>query len=129
MTQHVIAVATAAADPWEELVAGTEAFLDACTRPDVQRIVLIDGPSVLGWDVWRGMDDNVGLGMLEATLQAAMDAGLMVSQPPRPLAHVLMGAIDEAAMVVARAQDQQAAREEMGQTVRRLLEGLRGPVI
>jgi len=128
-TQRVIAVANAAADPWEELVAGTEAFLDACTRPEVQRIMLIDGPSVLGWDVWREVDGGVALSMMEAALTAAMDAGLMVTQPAKALAHVLMGAIDEAAMVVARADDQQAARDEMTRTVLRLLEGLRGPVI
>lgn len=128
-TRRVIAAATAAGDPWDELVAGTEAFLDACTRPEVQRIMLIDGPSVLGWDLWREADGNVALGLLESALQAAMDAGRMVAQPARALAHVLMGAIDEAAMVVARADDRDAAREEMGRTVRRLLDGVRGPVL
>jgi AcrR family transcriptional regulator len=127
-TQRVIAAATAAEDPWQELVAGTDAFLDACTRPDVQRIMLIDGPSVLGWDVWRAEGD-IALGLLEAALTAAMEAGRMVTQPAKPLAHVLLGAIDEAAMVVARAEDQDVAREEMSRTLRRLLEGLRGPTI
>jgi AcrR family transcriptional regulator len=126
--QRVLAAAAGAGDPWEALVVGSDAFLDACTTPEVQRILLIDGPSVLGWDVWRETDSNRALGMLEAALQQAMDAGRMVPQPARPLAHVLLGALDEAAMVVARADDQKAAREEMGRTIRRLLEGLRGPV-
>jgi AcrR family transcriptional regulator len=128
-TQRVIAAASATDDPWEELVAGTDAFLDACTRPEVRRIVLIDGPSVLGWDVWREADGNLALELLEAALKHAMDLGRMVNQPPRALAHVLLGAIDEAAMVVARADDQDVAREEMSRTLRRLLEGLRGPTI
>jgi AcrR family transcriptional regulator len=128
-TQRVIAAASAAEDPWEELVVGTDAFLDACTRPEVQRIMLVDGPAVLGWDVWRETDGNLALGLLEAALTHAMDTGRMISQPPRALAHVLLGAIDEAAMVVARADDQNAAREEMSRTLRRLLEGLRGPTI
>jgi AcrR family transcriptional regulator len=128
-TQRVIAAATSTDDPWEELVVGTDAFLDACTRPAVQRIMLIDGPAVLGWDVWREADGNVALGLLEAAITNAMDTGRMVRQPPRPLAHVLLGAIDEAAMVVARAEDQDVAREEMSRTLRRLLEGLRGPTI
>ena len=85
------------------------------------------GPSVLGWDVWREADGELALGLLEAVLGEAMEAGLMVPHPTRALAHVLLGAIDEAAMVVARADDQAAARQEMGRTVRRLLEGLRGP--
>jgi AcrR family transcriptional regulator len=126
--QRVLAAAGTTDDPWQALLVGTDAFLDACTTPAVQRIMLIDGPAVLGWDVWREADSDYALGMLEGALQHAMDAGRMVSQPARPLAHVLLGALDEAAMVVARADDQAAAREEMGRTVRRLLEGLRGPV-
>ena len=126
--QLVLAAASTKEDPWEALVAGADAFLDACTTPEVQRIMLVDGPSVLGWDVWREADSDYALGMLELALQRAMDAGRMMPQPTRPLAHVLLGALDEAAMVVARADDQQAARQEMGRTVHRLLEGIRGPI-
>jgi AcrR family transcriptional regulator len=125
--QRVIQAALATDDPWEELVAGADAFLDAAMTPEVQRIMLVDGPSVLGWDVWRAADADYALGMLEQALQHAIDAGRIVQQPVKALAHVLLGALDEAAMVIARADDPPAARAEMGQTVRRLLEGLRGP--
>ena len=126
-TREVMSKAGAAGDPWDELVAGIEAFLDACTNPEMQRIVLIDGPAVLGWDVWRAIDADNGLGLLEQVVQAAIDAGQVMPQSARAVAHVLLGALDEAAMVVARADDPAAARAEMGQTVRHLLEGLRGP--
>lgn len=116
-----------AADPWEELVRGAEAFLDACGTPEVQRIMFVDGPAVLGWDVWRAIDTDHGLGLLEQVVQAAMDAGKLLPGSARAVAQVLSGALDEAAMVVMRAEDPKAAREEMGVTVRRLLEGLRGP--
>jgi AcrR family transcriptional regulator len=127
--QHVVQVAAVVEDPWQALVAGVDAFLDACVSPEVQRIMLIDGPAVLGWDVWRAADGDFALGLLETALQRAIDAGRLIPQPPRALAHVLLGAVDEAAMVVARADDQQAARAEMGLTVRRLLDGLRAPAI
>lgn len=125
--RRVLQAAAATEDPWEALVAGIDAFLDASATPEVQRIMLVDGPSVLGWDMWRGADGDYALGILEAALQRAIDAGRIVPQPARALAHVLLGAVDEAAMVVARADDPEAARGEMGLTVRRLLEGLRGP--
>ncbi len=128
MVAQVAAAANAADDPWEALVRGSEAFLDACATTEVQRILLVDGPSVLGWDVWRAIDADYGLGLVEATLQRAIDAGRLLPAPAAAVAHVLTGALDEAAMVVARAEDPVAARAEMGQTVRRLLEGLRGPV-
>ena len=98
-------------------------FLEACTEPEVQRIVLLDGPSVLGWDRWREIGAEHGLGLIEATLQAAIDAGAIAEQPVRPLAHVLMGALDEAAMLVARAEDPEAARAEVGRTIDTLLGG------
>jgi AcrR family transcriptional regulator len=123
----VAARASQAGDPWEELVTGIDTFLDVCTTPDVQQIMLIDGPSVLGWDVWRAIDADHGLGLLETAVQAAMDAGKLISGSARAIAQVLLGALDEAAMVVARADDPIAARAEMGETVSHLLAGLRGP--
>jgi AcrR family transcriptional regulator len=125
--KRVAEAADAVDDPWEVLVAGSEAFLDACATPEVQRIMLIDGPSVLGWDVWRAIDTDYGLGRLETAVQQAMEAGSLLPGSSTAVAHVLAGALDEAAMVVARAEDPELARREMGQTVRRLLEGLRGP--
>jgi AcrR family transcriptional regulator len=127
MTQRIAAAAASAGDPWQELTVGTEAFLDACTVPEIQRIVMIDGPAVLGWDVWRALDAEQSLGLIEAVVQQAIDAGLLVPQSAWAVAHVLIGALDEAGMVVARAEDPTAAREEMGQTMRHLLEGLRAP--
>jgi AcrR family transcriptional regulator len=128
-TQLVMEAAVAVPDPWEALVVGANAFLDACATHEVQQIMLIDGPSVLGWEVWRAADSDYALGLLEAALQRAIDAGRLIDQPARALAHVLIGALDEAAMVVARSDDQEAARAEMGQTLRGLFEGLRGPSI
>jgi hypothetical protein len=65
--------------------------------------------------------------VIEGMLAHAIAEGDIPEQPLRPTAHVLLGALDEAAMVVARADDPVAARAEMGKTVRHLLEGLRGP--
>ncbi|HEX4671305.1 MAG TPA: TetR/AcrR family transcriptional regulator [Solirubrobacteraceae bacterium] len=126
-TTRIAREASTVDDPWEELVTGIDAFLDACTTPEMQRIVLIDGPAVLGWDLWRAIDAEHGLGLLEQAVQNAIDAGRLAPQSARAVAHVLLGALDEAAMVVARAPDPIAARAEMGKTVRHLLDGLRGP--
>jgi AcrR family transcriptional regulator len=110
--------------PLAAMRAGAEMFLQACTEPEAQRIVLLDGPSVLGWDRWREIAAEHGLGLIEATLQAAVDAGAIADQPVRPLAHVLMGALDEAAMVVARAEDPERMRIEVGRTLDTLIAAL-----
>ncbi len=118
------ALSADAHSPLEAMRAGSEMFLQACTEPEAQRIVLLDGPSVLGWDRWREIAAEHGLGLIERTLQAAIDAGAIPAQPVRPLAHVLMGALDEAAMLVARAEDPARMRAEVGRTLDSLLAGL-----
>jgi AcrR family transcriptional regulator len=118
------ALAANASSPMEAMRAGAEMFLQACTEPEAQRIALLDGPSVLGWDRWREIAAEHGLGLIEASLQAAIDEGAIEPQPVRPLAHVLMGALDEAAMLVARSEDPEAMRVEVGRTLDSLLAAL-----
>jgi AcrR family transcriptional regulator len=113
-----------APSPLAAMKAGAEMFLLAATEPETQRIVLLDGPAVLGWDRWRQIATEHGLGLIEATLQAAIEAEAIDPQPVRPLAHVLMGALDEAAMLVARADDAERMRAEVGRTLGTLLDGL-----
>ena len=119
--------ASGATDPLVELRVGAEAWLDACTEPEIQRIVLLDGPAVLGWERWREIGSRYGRGLVEAVLQAAIDAGRLQPQPVRPLAHVLMGAVDEAALYVATAEDPKTARVEVGAVLDRLLAALGTP--
>lgn len=128
ITERIAAGAldAAAGDPLAALAAGTEQFLAASAEPAVQQIVLIDAPSVLGWERWREVGLRHGLGFVEGVLQAAIEAGQIPAQPTRPLAHVLLGATDEAVLFVARAKDQEAARAEMLTILLRMLESLRG---
>ncbi len=113
------------ADPWDGLLRGFDAWLDACLRPDVQRIVLLEAPAVLGYDEWRAVEEQYGLGTLRGALTAAIDAGVLAPAPVETLARLLLGAMAEAGLVVARADDVAAARDEVGALLRRVLDGLR----
>jgi AcrR family transcriptional regulator len=113
-----------APDPLAELRTGAQAWLEACTEPEIQRIVLLDGPAVLGWERWREIGMRYSIGLVEAVLQAAIELGQLPPQPVRPLAHVLMGAIDEAALYVATAEDPRAAWGEVTAVLDRLLASL-----
>jgi AcrR family transcriptional regulator len=121
LTTRIAAGVSGTADPIELLRQGAALFLDACLEPEVQRIALVDAPSVLGWDTWREVGQRYGLGLIQAALQNAVDTGAIPEQPVRPLAHVLLGAIDEAALLVARADDVKTTRMEVGETIDRLL--------
>jgi AcrR family transcriptional regulator len=124
LVEQIAAGALSAADPVEALRAGAQAWLDACEEPGIQQIALLDAPSVLGWEEWREIGMRYGFGLVQGTLQAAMDAGLLEPQPVRPLAHLVLGAIDEAAMLVARADDGGKTRREVGESVERFLDHL-----
>ena len=104
--------------------AGARLFLDLCSAPDVQRIVLIDAPAVLGWERWRAVGAKYGLGVIEAMLGQAVADGVIPEQPLRPTAHVLLGALDEAALFIARAEDQAEARADMYAVCDRLIDGI-----
>jgi AcrR family transcriptional regulator len=125
LTTRIAKAALGGSDPLAAMRAGSEMFLDACLEPEVQRIVLLDAPAVLGWDRWREIAAEQGLGLIEASLEAAIEAGQLEPQPVRPLAHILMGALDEGAMLVARADDPAKMREQVAATLQRLLDGLR----
>jgi AcrR family transcriptional regulator len=109
----------------ETMLAGAEMFLDHCLEPEVQRIVLLDAPAVLGWDEWREIGADYGLGLIKGLLEAGMESGEIRRQPIEPLAHMLLGALDELAMVVARAENPKRARREAGETLATLVDALR----
>jgi AcrR family transcriptional regulator len=111
-------------DPIEALMLGADAWLDACREQEVQRIVLIDGPAVLGWQRWRDIGLRYGLGLVEGLLAQAIELGRIAPQAVSPLAHVLVGALDEAALYVALSEDQVAASEEIRAVIASLLAGL-----
>jgi AcrR family transcriptional regulator len=126
LTQRLSAevVASGATDPVAALRAAVDGWLAAADEPEVRRVLLLDGPVVLGWDGLRDVALAQGLGLTEALLRAGMDAGALVERPTRPLAHVLIGALDEAALYVATAEDPAAARGEVGEVLHALLDGL-----
>lgn len=111
-------------DPLAAMRTGARLFLDLCSAPDVQRIVLVDAPSVLGWDRWREVGLKYGLGVIEALLGQAVADGVIPEQPVRPTAHILLGALDEAALYVSRAADPVQAREDMYAVCDRIISGI-----
>jgi AcrR family transcriptional regulator len=112
-------------DPWELLVTGTRAFLDACSDDALRQISLLDAPAVLGWEEWREISARHSAGLVSFALGNAMERGVLRRQEVAPLAQLLQGAMAEAAMIIANAPDQEQARRDVEPAVLGLLEGLR----
>jgi AcrR family transcriptional regulator len=111
-------------DPVEALRQAVRSWLDICVEPEIHRIALIDGPSVLGWAHWREVCQRHVFGLVQGVVQSGIEVGRIRAQPARPLAHVLMGAGDEAALYVAEAADRTRARAEMIEVLDQLIAGI-----
>lgn len=122
--EKVVQAAMGSDDPLASMQRGAMAYLDAALDPAVQQVVLLDGPSVLGWEQQKEISDAHGLGLVREALESLMAAKLIEPQPVEPLAHVLMAALHEAALYVARANDKLAARTQVGRTIASIIAAL-----
>jgi AcrR family transcriptional regulator len=112
------------ADPVELVRTAALAWIRLAGDPVVQRIVLLDGPSVLGWQRWREIEERYGLGGMKAALRLVAGTGRLPGPMVDTFAHMLGGAINEAALLVARADDGPAAQRETAAAVREFLDRL-----
>jgi len=119
--------ATDAQSPMAEIREGVSAFLDVCVDGDFQRIVLVDGPRVLGSDAWEDLVEQYGRGILEEWLERCVGTGDLEDMPLRALARLLIAMLTEASLAIARADDPQSERAAFGETLDRILTGLRPP--
>lgn len=111
-------------DPVEVMRLGAGFWLDACSDPEVQRIVLVDAPAVLGWTRWTEIGNRYNIGLVRALLAGAVETGRIPAQPVEATALTLLGAMREVTLYVARAEDHDQAREEAGAVMNRLIQAL-----
>src|SRR3954463_6497135 len=96
-------------DPLDAMKEPCRGWLEACARPEAQQIVLLDAPAVLGYETRREIGERPRRGAGGGGGAGPPAAGALEPQPVRPLAHVLVGALDEAALYVARSDDPRTA--------------------
>src|SRR5437588_11737630 len=113
--------------PADALHAAADAWLDIASEPEVRQLVLLDAPSILGWAGFREISLRYGLGMTEQLLSTAIEAGQMRPQPVRTLATVMIGALDEAAMSIANAEDARQEKENVRAVIHDVITGLLKP--
>lgn len=113
-------------DPIEVMRLGAHFWLDACADSEIQRIVLVDAPAVLGWSRWTEIGDRYNTGLVRELLTSAIKSGRIPPQPVDATALTMLGAMREATLFVALAQDQDQARREAGAVMDRLIGALGG---
>ena len=117
-------LASEAPSPLAEIQAGISAYLDVCVGGDFQRIVLVDGPRVLGSDAWDELVERYGRGILEEWLDRCVEAGDLQPVPVRALARLLIAMLTEASLAIARSSAPAGTRAEFGTVLDRVLTGL-----
>jgi len=121
----VMLAAATKSGSWEQLLAAVDATLEICAEPDVQRIIFIDAPTVIGPAAWREIELKYAFGGMLQAFQRLIDEGVIRSGSADVLASILLGALIEAARAVARARDKHAAMADARATVARLFASLR----
>ena len=127
LSEHVAAVVARKRDAWEGAYAGIRAFLDRSQEPGVQRIMMLDAPSVLGWERVREIEAAYGLALVKATIEHLVASERMKRADSDVLAHLLFGALVEGSLLIARAGGAASARRKVEREVRQLLDGLALP--
>jgi AcrR family transcriptional regulator len=110
--------------PAEALRIAADAWLDIASEPDIRQLVLLDAPNVLGWNRFREISQRYAYGMTEQLLTAAIEAGEIQPLPVRTLGTVMLGALDEAAMCLAGAEDPVQEKADVRAVVHALIDGL-----
>lgn len=111
-------------DPLEVMKLGAGFWLDACSDPEVQRIVLVDAPAVLGSSRWSEIGNRYNIGLVRALLTSAIETGRIPRQPVEATALTMLGAMREATLYIARAEQHDQARQDAGAVVDRLIDAL-----
>jgi len=127
VAERVETQAAKSGDVWEQLILGCRAFITAAVEPKNKRIMLVDGPAVLGWEEWRKMDEQNSMRLLREQLQFMQQQGELRQVAVDALTHMLSGAMNEAALWIAQAAEEEQAYEESMIVISLLLEGLRRP--
>ncbi|WP_156623249.1 TetR/AcrR family transcriptional regulator [Mycobacterium sp. 1164966.3] len=111
-------------DPVEIMRLGAGFWLDACADTEIQRIVLVDAPGVLGWTRWNEIGNRYNVGLVRELLGSAIDTGRIPPQPVEATALTMLGAMREATLYIARAEDRDRARQEAGAVMDRFISAL-----
>jgi len=122
---RIIQATGAKGSAWEKLISSTYAFFEACRDIELQRIVLIDAPAILGWDVWLRVDEEKTHENLRTLLKELIEDGVIKPLAVEPLTHLISGACNEAVLWIAQSDDPKKAFDEAWSTMKALLYSLR----
>jgi AcrR family transcriptional regulator len=121
LTLRSLASPPRGADSWERLSAGLHGFLESALEPEVQRVMLLDGPVVLGWQTLRTIQEGNSIALINEMVREAIAEGVIDDQPVGELTHMVVAALEEGALLVAHSAKPVASRRRAAKVLDRLL--------
>lgn len=110
---------------WDRAIKGIEIYVQSCLDPSYQRIVVHEGPVVMGWERWREAEEHFSYGLVRATIESLIESGEILDLPIEVTARILFGALAAGATIIAGADDPKKAGTEVSRTIVTVLEGMR----
>jgi AcrR family transcriptional regulator len=118
------AAAAGGRDDLDRLARGSDAFLDSILDPEIQRILIVDAPAVLGPERFTELDERYAFAAIVLLLEGARTAGIIHTEDPETLARLLIGALTRGAMLIANSPTPRTTRDAVSVSLRELLGGL-----
>lgn len=113
---ELLARALSVTDPdlWTQTQKAFAALIEACATPEIQRIIFLDAPRVIGPEAWREIELKYGYGAMSAALTGLAQAGIIRPYPVELIAPVLLA-------VLAEASRARATQPELGDNAAELM--------
>ena len=113
-------------DAWKQLTVAIKTRLELiAANQEARKILLVDGPAVLGWKRWREIQADVSQDPLKRTLDILIEQGTIPDQQTLPLAQLLLAALNEAALTVAEADEPASEGAKLYGSLLTLMTGMR----
>lgn len=128
MTEIDLAVSIAASketSPFGALRSGIRGYLRECARDDVRRVLLIDGPAVLGWEQWRAIDERSAFAATRDSVRRCMRAGEIATTDANALARTLLGMVTQAGLEIGRSENPKQTHRSLSNSIDFVLDALK----
>jgi AcrR family transcriptional regulator len=112
-------------DPWEKALTAVASFLEVCQEPAYRRIVMQEGPVVLGFDRWRESEERSTYGLVHDLVHRVLRQYDIEGTLLETFTRIFYGAMSSAGIVVSESEDPEQSSREVSTVISLMLAGLR----
>jgi len=127
LADHVDRNADKHDDPWDAFVAGWISFLEQSPTAGIGRVLMLEGPAVLGYADWQAIDDAHFKDTVTRAVEYLIGRGTIPAQPVEPLVRVLLAISNALGALIAGSDNPEPTRTAVARVWAQLLGGLRAP--